>query len=301
MAWIESHQSLRDHPKTKKLARLLGIPKVSAIGHLHCLWWWTLEYADDGDLSRFDDPEIADGAEWEGDPAQFLQAMRSSGFLDGDSNDEGSDLAIHEWDDYAGRLVTKREQNAVRQREWRERNKQKEAPNDHVITTSPLRNGHVQGLPNTTVPNRTKPNTTVPEANADTTQVRAREPSGRKKPDLTGFAEFWAVYPRRVARAAAELAWPKLKPDERQAALEAIREQIRWPCFADAPEDKQPHASTWLNNRRWEDEPPQLRAIGRASPSGKSHQDSWAEVDRIRESTQQGGGTVIEASYRTGD
>ena len=34
MAWIEAHQELRNHPKTKKAARLLGISRPQMIGHL---------------------------------------------------------------------------------------------------------------------------------------------------------------------------------------------------------------------------------------------------------------------------
>ena len=40
MAYVEAHAGLRDHLKTKKVARLLGVPKVQVIGHMLCLWWW---------------------------------------------------------------------------------------------------------------------------------------------------------------------------------------------------------------------------------------------------------------------
>ena len=33
MAYVEAHAGLRDHLKTKKVARLLGVPKVQVIGH----------------------------------------------------------------------------------------------------------------------------------------------------------------------------------------------------------------------------------------------------------------------------
>jgi hypothetical protein len=60
MAWLESHQDLRDHPKTARLRRRLGVSLPAAIGHLHLLWWWALTYADDGDLSGYDPDVIAD-------------------------------------------------------------------------------------------------------------------------------------------------------------------------------------------------------------------------------------------------
>ncbi|WP_067931222.1 hypothetical protein [Alicyclobacillus kakegawensis] len=64
MAWIESHQELARHPKTKKLARELNDTVRGAIGLLHLLWWWAMDYAEDGDLSRFDYEDIADAVMW---------------------------------------------------------------------------------------------------------------------------------------------------------------------------------------------------------------------------------------------
>ena len=103
MAWIESHQELKDHPKTRKLARQLGITVPAAIGHLHCLWWWALEYAQDGDLSEYDAEEIGYAGMWEGDADQFISALCQSGFLDEAGNP--GDYGLHDWTDYAGRLI----------------------------------------------------------------------------------------------------------------------------------------------------------------------------------------------------
>ena len=103
MAWIESHQELKDHPKTRKLARQLGITVPAAIGHLHCLWWWALEYAQDGDLSEYDAEEISFAGMWEGDADQFISALCQSGFLD-EAVTPG-DYGLHDWTDYAGRLI----------------------------------------------------------------------------------------------------------------------------------------------------------------------------------------------------
>lgn len=112
MAWIKSHQDLRDHPKTRKLAHILGISKPAAIGHLQCLWWWTLDYAEDGDLSRFDMIDIALGAEWEGDPDTFFDAMTKAGFIDMTPDS----CEVHDWEDYAGTLIRRRQSDKERKR-----------------------------------------------------------------------------------------------------------------------------------------------------------------------------------------
>lgn len=80
----------------------------------------------------------------------------------------------------------------------------------------------------------------------------------RRKSDLSGFDEFYAAYPRHKAPADAERAWSKLSETERLRALIAIRDQVTWSVFADAPPDKIPYPATWLNRRSWEDEPDRL-------------------------------------------
>ena len=158
MAWIESHQTLRKHPKTRALMRELGLSRVEAIGHLHCLWWWVLDYAEDGDLSRFAADEIAEGAEWEGDPDVFVAAMIAAGFID------QADRAVHHWHEFAGKLVDRRASNAARMREKREREKLDRGRAVHVPRTvqdtCTDTDAARAGLPYPTVPNTT--NTTEP-------------------------------------------------------------------------------------------------------------------------------------------
>jgi len=122
VAWIESHQGLAKHPKTLKLARKLNIHIAQAIGHLHLFWWWAMEYAQDGDLSHCDPEDIAIAADWPGDERQFVESLIEAGFID--RNEDGT-LSIHDWHDYAGKLLEKRAADAERKR--RERQK-KDAP-----------------------------------------------------------------------------------------------------------------------------------------------------------------------------
>ena len=113
MAWIESHQTVGQHPKTKKLARRLGVSLPAAVGHLHYLWWWALDFAQDGALDKFDADDIADALHWDGEPSQLIDALVSSGYID--ETPEG--LRIHDWTDYAGKLLERREKDRVRKAE----------------------------------------------------------------------------------------------------------------------------------------------------------------------------------------
>ncbi len=115
MAWIEVHQSLPTHRKTRRLARELklnGKDFPKAVGHLVMLWLWAIDNAPSGDLGSIDPYDVADAAEWSGDPEKFMDALKKSGFVD-------EDMHIHDWDAYIGKLIDRREANAQRNREAR--------------------------------------------------------------------------------------------------------------------------------------------------------------------------------------
>lgn len=115
MAWIESHQTLGQHPKTRKFARLLNVTMPTAVGHLQYFWWWAIDYAPDGDIGRHDPLDVAIGAEWTGDPDEFVTALVRAGFVD----DEDDGLTIHDWEQYGGKLPARR--RAARERMHRSR------------------------------------------------------------------------------------------------------------------------------------------------------------------------------------
>lgn len=124
MAWLEAHQELRNHPKTKRAARLLGIGRPQMVGHMFCLWWWCLDYAQAGSLANYDHTDIADAAGWEGDPDLFVEALVNCGTAGrpGFLVDDGESLSVNDWKEYGGRYITKRDQGRERQRQWRLRN-----------------------------------------------------------------------------------------------------------------------------------------------------------------------------------
>ena len=65
-----------------------------------------------------------------------------------------------------------------------------------------------------------------------------------------GFAEFWEAYPRKVGKPSATRAWKRLKAAEKSAVMQHLAAQP----YESRPKDKIPHPSTYLNDRRWEDE-----------------------------------------------
>ena len=124
MPWLRSHSELRNHPKTLKAARLLGVSIPQVVGHLHMLWWWVMDYAPSGDLSDFSSADIAVGAGWDGNPEEFVEALVSSGmglragFLE---RDEHGGLTVHDWSQHGGRDIDERRAAVDRKRRWRDK------------------------------------------------------------------------------------------------------------------------------------------------------------------------------------
>lgn len=176
--WIPLHGDVFSHRKTIAAARdLTGGSIEKMVGHLARLWTWTLERNDDGDLSHLTDRMIADAAGWRGKPARFVGAITMAGFLDEDRH-------LHDWDDYVGSLIDRRQRD--RERKRRERQEAKESG---AFPSSA--GGRPQDSPqdsprdvrtHPTEPNRTKPKST--DTDVSSGQVSALIPSGSR-----GFLE----------------------------------------------------------------------------------------------------------------
>lgn len=111
--WIESHTTLPRHRKTRRLGSLLGVPLPLAIGYLHMLWYYTLEFAPGGDLSEHSHGDIAEACEWPGDGDDFVAALITAGWLS-----TGDGLQVHDWFDYNS-SHKRRKVDAERQRSRR--------------------------------------------------------------------------------------------------------------------------------------------------------------------------------------
>lgn len=113
-----------------------------------------MDFAQDGDLSRYDAEDIADGAMWEGDAQKFLGALIQAGFVDQDEHG----IYLHDWYDYAGKLIERRKADAERKR--KERSK-KSAPKDSETCPQDVhrtsKRQRTESIVNLTKPNLTKP------------------------------------------------------------------------------------------------------------------------------------------------
>lgn len=69
------------------------------------------------------------------------------------------------------------------------------------------------------------------------------------------FEIFWAIYPRRVGRGAAQKAFAKARQiADLDVIINKVKEYMQTEQWRDPSKQYIPHAATWLNQRRWEDE-----------------------------------------------
>jgi hypothetical protein len=148
--WIQIYSNLITHPKTSRLADLLGLksgdtsPDVVAAGLLVSLWTWAIQNAYNGDLSKCSDRTIAEAARYRKKPVAFVQALREAGWLD-------SDGSLHDWSEYAHLLIEAEEKRKAQNRERVRKHRKKMDGNAGCnITETPC------NAP--TIPDHTKPN-----------------------------------------------------------------------------------------------------------------------------------------------
>lgn len=89
---------------------------------------------------------------------------------------------------------------------------------------------------------------------------KEKELDTKKRASAERFDRFWKAYPKKVGKGAAEKAFAKYKPDDALVeqmirAVEAAKRTEQW-----RKDGGQyiPNPATWLNQKRWEDEPPEI-------------------------------------------
>ena len=78
---------------------------------------------------------------------------------------------------------------------------------------------------------------------------------------MAGFEVFWTAYPRKVGKGAARKVWAKLQPSD--ALVTQMLETLAWQRATWTDPRYIPHPTTWLNQERWTDEPPQMVTLSK--------------------------------------
>lgn len=100
-------------------------------------------------------------------------------------------------------------------------------------------------------PTKVEPMLNLPSTYVEPTFNREekRREDKREKKDCVLFDQFWTLYPRKTSKQSASKAFAKLKDEDQQKAISNIGR-----LYSQTPVQFVPHAATYLNQARWEDE-----------------------------------------------
>lgn len=206
MAWIELHQTLREHKKMFACADTLNLSRIEMIGTLVSLWLWALDNAQDGSLEGVSDKTIARVCDFpEKKAGKLMEALLKHGFIECD----GDHYIIHDWYDYAGKLMERREKD-------RERKKKPQKKQQDFQGNSSGNPDEIQENSYATVPNRTVPYPTLPNLSGDDAADSAREAASEEELLSIGIkpGEFFGLttnFVREVRKVTYDL-FDKYKP-----------------------------------------------------------------------------------------
>lgn len=103
--WVRAmKRGTPDHPKMKRLARLLNIEMWGAVGIMESIWHFGMRYCPMGDIGKFSDIEIADAIGWKGSAGELVSALINARWFDACPQNR---LLIHDWPDHCDRSVAK--------------------------------------------------------------------------------------------------------------------------------------------------------------------------------------------------
>lgn len=109
---------------------------------------------------------------------------------------------------------------------------------------------------------KTQGNAPVTQRNAPDTETETDTEAGKNNKKraraLDGFAEWYALYPNKVQRGAAERAWPKARAN---ASLAELVDGLARYIASKPPDRAWQNPATWLNGKGWLDQP--------ATPTGQ--------------------------------
>jgi hypothetical protein len=265
MAWIELHQTLREHRKMFACADALNLSRVQMIGTLVSLWLWALDNAQNGSLAGVSDKTIARVCDFpEKKAGKLVAALAEHGFLDYD----GEHYFIHDWFDYAGKLMERREKDRSRKRK-----SAKEIPDNSTgIPAEQPKNSHA------TVP---IPYHTVPNHKTEGGKKDSSCGNGEASAPGNSFTAFWDAYPQKIGREKAWEAWKDVNPSP--ALVQTIMNTLdAWKKSEQWLEDGGrfiPRAAKWLSERHFENPPAPAK---QATPKGASGELGEAELEAIQ-------------------
>jgi hypothetical protein len=248
MSWIKWAHGLSRKPEVMQIAYRLGRPRHEVAGLLMEWWEWTdVNVNIDESASGFD-PDSCPGVVRVGadglrmiDAITGVEGMAEALVAVGWASIENGNLVLPNFGRHNGKSAKARALDAARKRACRRNSVRKTSGSN----PDKIRNRGEEKRRDKDPPN-------PPAGGGERAKKNATE--------HRHFAGFWAEYPRKTARKTAVEAFARLDPDDAMLAamLAAIERQKRSPGWVKDGGQFIPHPATWLNGRRWEDQPPEV-------------------------------------------
>jgi hypothetical protein len=221
--WIKMRIELQTHPKVFRMVSALKADRLRIIGGLHIAWSIFDVHCDDGVLVGYTADAMDAVVGWPG----FTQAMID---VEWASVDSSGSLVMPRFDEHNGKSAKRRANDSERKRNAR----------DAVMSASDA-----------------DKNRTREEKRREEKKHQDQKPSSQA-PSINLFPKFWALYPKKVCKAAAEKAWAKLRvtDDLFNLIAQGLAKQCASQAWTKDGGQFIPHPATWLNGKRWEDEIP---------------------------------------------
>lgn len=230
MRWFRSHHGAPLDAKWVGIAKEAGVKRIDVVA----VWWAMLDYAsqqtDRGTVKGFSARDHAEFFEIDQAAVETIFAtMRGRGLVTADDR-------IAKWED----RQPKREDSSVNERSRRYRAMQRNATHGNA-----------------------------PESEQNIAEKGASRPSHMRVTAAQRdafFAEFWLLYPNKVAKRAADEAFRRaLSRTKPETIIEAVRRYI-----ATKPADqKWLNPASFLDQDRWLDQPAAQRTLVLAIPGGR--------------------------------
>lgn len=232
-----------NHPKTKRLIRLLG--KGSEVIPLR-LWCYTARYfAEDGRLAGISAQEIEDECCWWGQKGDAVKVMVDCQFLEVD----GENFVVHDWCEHEGHIIAFRERaKAGAQARW----------DGYKIDANGNASSNASSIPRSIAKRNAPTVPTVPNQPTNQNTLSGVPP---------GFVRFWEEWPshcRKKSKDRCIAHWRKHKLEEMSdKIIESLRIWKRSEQWARESGQFIPGPFPWLNQQTYNAANPPMERFAR--------------------------------------
>ena len=265
--WIKLRIDIDRDPAVFRLAAILGVERFAVVGRLSAFWGWVNRHSTDG---RVDAPTASTVIDAVVECPGFAAAMVSVGWLQTDA----TGFTVPKFERFNDASAKLRTAKTARQARWRAA---KASTVDAAVgaRVDAYRDAEKTAVDAPREEKRREEKKKDPptpaggdgatEAAAEKARLKAAADAARAEL-ADGFAAFWQAYPKKQSKPDAERAYLKLAPppDLLRAILDAVARQKTWHGWLKDGGQFIPNPATWLNGKRWGDEPPAVPAGGPA-------------------------------------